>query len=49
MACQRCINSQRKLVERLCKKPDSWLCRKAAKRLERMLGDGKPTERKTEK
>jgi hypothetical protein len=39
MACQGCINRQRKLVEKLCKSPDGWLCRKAKQRLERMLGD----------
>jgi hypothetical protein len=49
VACQGCINRQRKLVEKLCKSPDSWLCRKAKARLERMLGDGKPTERKSER
>lgn len=38
MACQGCINRQRKLVEKFCpKKPDGWICRKAKARLERML------------
>lgn len=37
MACQGCINRQRRLVNLLCKKPDSALCRKALARLERML------------
>jgi len=36
MACQGCINRQRKLVQLLCKKPDSVLCRKAKERLKRM-------------
>lgn len=36
MACQGCINRQRRLVELLCKKPDSVLCRKAKERLKRM-------------
>jgi hypothetical protein len=36
MACQGCINRQRMLVKRLCKKPDSPLCRKAQARLQRM-------------
>lgn len=37
MACQMCINRQKRLVEVFCKKPDSWACRKAKARLERML------------
>lgn len=38
MACQGCINRQRKLVEKVCSKtPGSWLCRYAAKRLAKML------------
>lgn len=36
MACQGCVNRQRKIVQLLCKKPDSALCRKAKARLERM-------------
>jgi hypothetical protein len=37
MACQGCINRQRKLVEKLCRKPDGRWCKKARERLERML------------
>lgn len=36
MPCQACINRQRRIVDKLCKKPDSWLCRKARERLEKM-------------
>jgi len=36
MACQGCINRQRKLVRMLCKKPDSRWCKKAQERLARM-------------
>lgn len=36
MACQGCINRQRKFVALVCKKPDSALCRKAMARLEKM-------------
>lgn len=36
MACQGCINRQRRLVQLLCKKPDSRLCRKAQERLDKM-------------
>lgn len=45
MACQGCINRQRKLVKFLCKKADSFACKKARERLERMLAP--PTEKKT--
>lgn len=45
MACQGCVNRQRKLVKLLCKKPDSALCRKAKERLERMQSP--KTEAKT--
>ena len=37
MACQWCINRQKKLVALLCKKPDSRMCQKAKARLEKML------------
>jgi hypothetical protein len=44
MACQGCINRQRRWAEYLCKKkPDSKLCLKAKARLERMLA---PTKEK---
>ena len=36
MACQACIARQRKLVEKICKCPESWLCRLAKERLARM-------------
>ena len=42
MACQGCINRQKKLVAYLCKKPDSRLCLKAKARLERMTQEKKP-------
>lgn len=45
MACQGCINRQRALVKRLCTKPDSFLCRKARERLQRMTAT-KPEEEK---
>lgn len=48
MPCQGCIRRQRKLVERLCKKPDSLLCRKAQARLQRMTAE-KPEEPKNGK
>jgi hypothetical protein len=41
MPCQGCINRQRKLVKKLCAKPDSYLCRKARERLQKMES-GKP-------
>lgn len=43
MACQGCISRQLKLVRLLCKKPESYLCRKARERLAKMqsLNDGK--------
>jgi hypothetical protein len=37
MPCKFCIGAQRKLVRRLCKKPDSKWCKRATARLERML------------
>jgi hypothetical protein len=37
MTCQRCIKTQRKLVEFLCRKSGGFLCRKARERLEQML------------
>jgi hypothetical protein len=37
MVCQGCINRQRKLVERLCRYPESRFCKSARARLERML------------
>jgi hypothetical protein len=39
MGCQGCINRQRRLVNLLCKKPGSALCRRAQARLEKMLQD----------
>ena len=36
MACAPCIARQRKLVEKMCKSPESWLCRLAKERLARM-------------
>lgn len=36
MACEGCIRRQRKLVNLACKKPNSWLCRRAKSRLARM-------------
>lgn len=45
MACQGCINRQRKLVEKLCKDSDSWLCRSARARLERMTAPTKGKKR----
>ena len=41
MACQGCMNRQRKLVELACKKPNSWLCRRAMARLARMESERK--------
>jgi hypothetical protein len=41
MACQGCIDRQRRLVKILCKKPDSKLCQRAKARLERMLNPEK--------
>lgn len=38
MACQGCLNRQRKLVAWLCRKSDSKLCQKAKARLEKMEG-----------
>lgn len=35
MAC-KCIDRQRKLVEKLCRNGESWLCRKARARLAKM-------------
>lgn len=36
MPCQGCINRQRRLVQLVCKKPDSHFCRKAVARLAKM-------------
>ena len=36
MACQKCINRQKKIVEYLCKKSEGYLCRRAQKRLKNM-------------
>lgn len=41
MACQGCIQRQKRIVQVLCKKPDSALCRKARERLERMQTEAK--------
>lgn len=38
MACQSCINRQRRLVKMLCQRPDSYLCKKAQDRLAKMEG-----------
>lgn len=44
MACVGCIARQRKLIQFLCKKPDSWPCQKAKARLEKMLAESKETK-----
>jgi hypothetical protein len=46
MACQGCINRQKWLVEKVCRKPDSAMCRRAQLRLERMLARQKTEETK---
>ena len=41
MACAGCLSRQRKLIEWVCKKPESRLCRLAKKRLAKMLEETK--------